>query len=183
MFMKRTRAIAAVAAAALLSAVAGCSNRVANEVAAMNTSNIQRLSNMYAAFQNFRGGRGPKDEAEFKTFIREFSPNKLSMMGIDPNNSESAFTSERDGQPFKVRYHVGGGRGAVAAVIFEQQGKDGTKQVGFTGGDVQDVDDATYQQLWTGKGPSEPPAAPPSTTTGPRGRATGRPPGAPTGPQ
>ena len=51
----------------------------------------------------------------------------------------------------------------------------------FTGA-VEDVDDATYQQLWAGKGPSEPPAALPGEPTGKSSRPSGRPPGAPTGP-
>ena len=58
--------------------------------------------------QNYKGGRGPKDEAEFKEFVRNFDPNKLSMMKIDPNNVDGLFTSERDGKPFKIRYKVGG---------------------------------------------------------------------------
>ena len=152
----------------------------------MNTSNIQRLSNLYAAFQNYRGGRGPKDEAELRGFIKEFDPEKLSMMSVDLNNLDGLFTSERDGKPFKVRYKVGGGRGSVDAVVFESEGKDGTKQVGYTGGKVEDADDGKYEKLLAGKGESQKPAGPPAGA--PAGAAGGRrpgggaPPGAPTGP-
>jgi hypothetical protein len=166
----RNRTAAAVTMA-LLAGLIGCSgDNVASQVAAMNTSNIQRLANMYAAFQNYKGGRGPKDAAEFKTFIKEFDPNKLSMMGIDPNKLDDVFTAERDGKPLLIRYQVGGGRGAVDAVVFEQEGKDGKKQVGFTGGKVEEVDNATYQQLRAGNRPGK--DRPP----------TGKPAGAPAGP-
>ena len=105
------------------------------------------------------------------------------MMGIDPNNLDAAFTSERDSKPFKVRYKVGGGRGSASAVVFEQEGKDGKKQVGFTGNSkVEDVDDATYQQLWSGKGPSPTASGPPGALPGKESRPAGRPTGAPTGP-
>jgi hypothetical protein len=168
--------------AGLLVGEIGCSrNKSARDVAAMNTSNIQRLANMYAAFQNYKGGRGPNDEAEFKAFIQGYDPTKLSMMNIDTNNVDGVFVSDRDGKPFKIKYKVGGGRGSVDPVIFEQEGKDGTKQVAFTGGRVDSLDDAASQQLWDGKGKSQP-ATNPSTGPATSGRPTGRPPGAPTGP-
>lgn len=149
--------------------IAGCSrDNVAREVAAMNASNIQRVANVYAAFQHYRG-RGPNDEAEFKTFIKEFMPKNLEMMGIDPNNIDKIFTSERDGKPLKVRYKAGGGRGAVVAVAFEQEGKGGKKQVGFTGGKIETADDATVQKMWAGKVDATP------------SQQSGRPAGAPTG--
>ncbi len=174
----------AALAAALLAGLSGCGDPVARDVAAMNGSNIQRLANMYAAYQNYRGGQGPKDEAEFKAFIKAYDPPKLEMMGIKPDNLDALFTSERDGKPFKIRYKVGGGRGSVDPVVFEQEGKEGTKQVGFTGGKVESVNDASYQQLWAGKGESKPPAAAPAVPAGAGagGRPTGPPPGAPTGP-
>jgi hypothetical protein len=169
----RVRTAAVIAVAVLLTGLTGCTNKVAQQVGAMNTSNMHRLANMYAAYQNFNSYQGPKDETEFKAFIKDFDPEKLKMMGIDPNNLDALFTSERDGKPFKIRYKVGGGRGSVAAVVFEQEGVGGKKQVGFTGPKVEEVDEATYQNLWAGKGGSAPPAG---------GRPTGRPTDAPTGP-
>jgi hypothetical protein len=181
--MLRARDWAAAAAAALAVTLTGCGrDRTAEAVAAMNTSNIQRLGNMYAAFQNYKGGRGPKTETEFREFIRDFDPSKLKMMSIDPGNLDGLFTSERDGKPFKVRYNVGGGRGSVDAVVFEQDGANGTRQVGFTNTTVEDADSNRYQELLTGKGAGGgPPASGPPTGKG--GRPTGAPPGAPTGPQ
>jgi hypothetical protein len=166
-------------AAVLLLALAGCGPSVQKQVAAMNGSNIQRLSNLYAAHQNIKAGTGPKDEAAFKAFIKDFDKNKLEMMGVDPNNLDALFKSERDGQPFKIRYKVGGGRGSVDPVIFEASGKGGKKQVGFTGGKVEDVDDAQYAQLWSGKPGAV--AAGGSTVKG-SVRPSGVPAGAPTGP-
>src|SRR5262245_47282862 len=91
--------------AAALLAVAGCSSdKTAKEIAGMNTSNIQRVANLYAGFQNMVNAGGPKDEAEFKNFIKSYDPAKLAAMGVDPANLEKTFTSERDNKPFKVRY-------------------------------------------------------------------------------
>jgi hypothetical protein len=177
----------ALAAATMCGAMlTGCSSdKTAKTVASMNTSNIQRVANIYSAFQNYKGGRGPNDEAELKTFIKEYDPEKLKMMGIDSGNVDALFVSERDNQPLKVRYKVGGGRGSVDAVAFETTGQGGTKQVAYTGGKVEDVDEATYQQLLAGKGPSTPasggPGGPAAVDKG-KGRPSGTPEGAPTGP-
>jgi hypothetical protein len=105
------------------------------------------------------------------------------MMGVDAGNPEAVFVSERDGKPFKVRYGVGGGRGSVDAVAFEQDGQGGAKRVGFTGGKVEEADAATYAALWAGKGESQKPAGPPAGAPGKGGRPAGRPEGAPTGPK
>jgi hypothetical protein len=124
-------------------------------------------------------GQGPKDEADLTKFIKEFDPAKLKMMGIDPGDVGKLLVSERDGKPFRVRYGVGGGRGSVSPVVFEQDGKDGKKQVGFTGGKVEDVDDATYKAYLSGKDPGAPPSGGPPMGGRP---GSGRPPGAPGGP-
>lgn len=177
---------AVCAAAGLALGSVGCSrDKTHEQIAAMNTSNAQRVANIYAGYQNANGGAGPKDETEFKAFIREYDPAKLSAMGIDPSDLEKVFTSERDGKPFTVRYKVGGGRGAVAPVVFEKDGVNGHKQVGFTGGKVEEVDDAQYKQLLAGKAGTEPPAGgPPAGPPAGGGRpgGSGPPVGAPTGP-
>ena len=170
------RAGAALAIGVLLAGLAGCGgDPTAKEVAALNQSNIQRVANLYTAFQTYKAGRGPKSEAEFKDFIANFDADRLKMMGINPADLGGLFTSERDGKAFRVRYNVGGGRGSVDAVVFEQDGQAGKKQIGFTTGKVDEVDDATWQQLWAAK----PAAAQPKGA----GRPAGPPPGAPTGPR
>jgi hypothetical protein len=163
-----------------LVALAGCSSDPTKQmISDMNKSNIQRLANMYSGIQNTNSGKGPKDEAELRKFISETPKDRLELIGINPDKVDEVFTSERDKKPFKIRYGVGGGRGSVDAVIFESEGVSGKKQVGYTGGKVEDVDDATYKTLWEGKKPAttDAPAA-----GGRSGAGTGRPPGAPTGP-
>jgi len=170
------RAAFASAALAALAALTGCGDNIAKQVGEMNKSNIQRVSNLYAAFQNMKSARGPKDQAELTQFIKEYDPEKLRMMGVS-NGVEPLFVSERDGKPFHIRYKVGGGRGSVDPVAFEQEGKDGKRQVGFTGGKIEEVDGDRYQAYLTGKKPADATASGQGTT----GRPTGRPTGAPTG--
>ncbi len=59
--------------------------------------------------------------------------------------------SERDRLPFRIRFGVDTRvRGPALPVVFEQEGRDGRRQVGFTGGATEEVDAATYESLWTG---------------------------------
>ncbi|CAN5303884.1 hypothetical protein BH10PLA2_BH10PLA2_03990 [soil metagenome] len=182
--MSKTRTLSGMTALVFGLSLMGCRDAVSNQVAAKNQSNIQRLSNLYAGHQNMMNGKGPKDEAAFKAWLEKYDPAKLTMMGIDQAKLDELFKSERDGQPFKFRFNVGGGRGSVAPVVFEQTGKEGKRQVGFTGGEVKDVDDAMYKDLLAGKAGTAPPSAGPATnnpaTTG--GRPSGAPAGAPKGP-
>ena len=155
----------------------GCGgDNTVEEVGKMNSTNINRLANLYSAFQNGvsgGGSGGPKDESEFRKYIQNYPADKLKMMGVDTSNLDGLFKSERDGKPFKIRYKVGGGRGSPASpVVFETEGKGGKKQVGFAGNTtVEDCDQATYEGYMNGKTPS------------PGGRPSGPPAGAPKGPQ
>jgi hypothetical protein len=138
--------------------LSGCSRYdPADRIAEMNSSNIVRVANLYNAFQLRKGMKGPKDLAEFKAFIeQEMSPVKLERMQVDKTNVEGLFTSERDEQPFVIRYGVQGGLGSAEAVVFEKEGEDGLRQVAFTNGTVQEFDANQYDQHLQGKVPATP---------------------------
>jgi hypothetical protein len=137
----------------LLRGIAGCSTDHSVEaIAALNSSNIQKLTNLYSAYQASRYGPGPKDEAELKRFAKEeMGAYHLGLMHIDPNNLDTLFVSDRDHKPFKVRYGVNGGPGVVNALVFEEEGVGGKKQVGLNGGTVMEVGDSQYEEMWSGK--------------------------------
>lgn len=142
----------------LLAALAGCGSNVAGIVGDMNAANINRLSNLYTAYQKQHGWHGPKDEAALKSFITtEMHPDKLKLMGVDRSAVDLCFVSERDGQPFKVKYGVKGGFRVVAPVVFEAVGVDGLRQIGSTNSvKPEEADAARYDKLW--KQESAPPA-------------------------
>src|SRR5262245_22699345 len=142
---------------ALLLSASGCSHDYSGTVKSLNGSNLQRLSNFYADFQSSRMGQGPKDETELKTFIQTKTPETLKLMGIDPTNRDAIWVSDRDHKPFKVRYGVLSPFGAVAAVVFEQDGVGGKRQVGFNNSKVEEADESRYKDLWEGRGVAKPP--------------------------
>ena len=135
----------------LVGLLSGCTGGVnpENALAQANETNLQRLANLYVAFQTQNNWVGPADEAKFKEFLRTFSPNKLTRIGIDPANTDQLFVSERDGQPFKIRYAVVGSMmGSQEPVVFEAEGVDGKRLVGFTDMSQREVDDAEYETLF-----------------------------------
>jgi hypothetical protein len=138
----------------MLSILVGCGrgDDPAARIAEMNNSSIRRVANLYNAFQLRKGMKGPKDKTEFTSFIQnEMSPVKLERMQVDKTNIEGLFTSERDEQPFEIRYGVGGGLGSANAVVFEKEGVDGMRQVAFTNGTVEEMAAAQYDEHLQGK--------------------------------
>lgn len=128
----------------VLACLTGCgsgADPANNAIKASNPSNIHRLTNLYSAFATQHGGSGPADEGEFRDFIVSLGPERLGRMGIDPNAIEGIFKSERDSQPFIIRY---GRKSADAApsgmptqyggvVVIEATGASGTRQAGIIG--------------------------------------------------
>lgn len=141
--------------------LSGCGGDGAREmIAANNDTNVKRLGTLYGLFHLRNEFRGPRDKAEFLAFIGGQDPARLALAGIDPAALDGVFVSERDRLPFRVRYGVNTRvRGPDLPVVFEESGRDGKRQVGFTGGSVQDVEPAAYESLWSGAsdGRSEPP--------------------------
>jgi hypothetical protein len=136
---------------------AGCGGRAEPEsaIAAVNRQNIQRLANLYFAYQMKHEWQGPPDEQAFKEFLRGYNANKLTRIGVDPNAIDSLFINERDGQPFKIRYGVAGSAmGSSEPVIFEATGVGGRRSVGFLNMVQREVDEAEYNDLWAGRIPA-----------------------------
>jgi hypothetical protein len=96
--------------------------------------------------------KGPNDEAALKEFIRSQNADRLARAGIDAAEVDSLFNGERDGQAFKVRYGLDTYiRGPSLPVIFEADGIEGRRQIGFTNGSMQEVDTTEYELMWSGK--------------------------------
>ena len=138
----------------LCASVLGCTAEIdPNEaLARVNDTNIKRLSNLYFTYQTKNNFKGPKNEEEFKKFLKSYNPKKLSRIGIDPTQIDGLFSSERDGQPFKIRYSVPGSpKGSSSAVVFEAEGVDGKRRVGFLNMTQREVEEAEYENLWSVK--------------------------------
>lgn len=118
-----------------------------------NKLNIQRLTNLYTRHQMQNSSQGPKNEQEFKKYIQGVDSATLEKMGIDLADINSLFVSDRDQQPFEIRYGVAASfRGDAVGLIFEKQGLNGVRQVGLSTIAVKEIeDDQQYSQLLAGR--------------------------------
>ena len=132
---------------------AGCSGTSPKSlIAEANDMNVKRLATAYSFFHLKNKFKGPKNEAEFKKFISEQDSARMELAGIDVNDVDSLFVSERDNLPLKIRYGINSRvRGPSLAVIFEDTGVEGLRHVGFTNGAMQEVDAAEYDKLFRGE--------------------------------
>jgi hypothetical protein len=143
----------------------GCSQSVESRVQNLNDSHIKQLTNLYFGYQRSHGWQGPKDAAALKDFVKhDMDPTKLEMMKVKVDKLDDLFVSQRDHKPFKIKYSMGGGPGASVAVVFEDTGIEGKRQVGLTGPRIQEVDDAQYDELWNGRSTKGPDASAPASS-------------------
>lgn len=139
-------------------AFSGCGNSKdpKSMIAAANDSNVKRLATMYSFFHLKNNFKGPKNEAELREFIEAQDVKRLSLADIDPANLDDLFVSERDQEPFVIRYgkdtYI---RGPSIPVVFEATGVDGMRQIGFCNGSMQEVDADEYDRLMSGDADDE----------------------------
>lgn len=136
-------------------------------IARINDSNGKRLANLYSIHQMRHNFAGPVDKAAFVKFIQQgMLPSELDGTGVDPNDVERLFVSERDKTPFFIRYGVVAPTWGPShqAVIFEEQGSRGRVAVFLTGPKVVEIAPAEVPAYREGKHdvmPEKPVAVPP----------------------
>jgi hypothetical protein len=139
--------------------LSGCLGSKADRLAYQaNSTNVKRLSNLYNYYQNANAFKGPKNEEDFKNFINSQGKERLERVGVTYTNVDELFVSERDRQPFRIRYGINTRvRGPAIPVIFESAGVGGTIQVGFTTGQTEEVDASEADDMFAGKKDAENP--------------------------
>lgn len=146
------RCVAKLALMILVLLPVGCSRKVPT-LADVNDTNIKKLRGAYGLFLFQHDLQAPESEEELKAYLRTDAGAKVKLerMGMTLDDIDSIFISERDGQPFKVRYGLNG-LGDHAAV-FEAVGIDGKRQVALA--IPREFDDAEYEQLWNQQKPAD----------------------------
>ena len=157
-------------AALLCLALAGCGDDANQMMKDSNATNIQRLANMYHFYQSRNNWLGPKSVEDFKEFVESAEPERLTRMGIDPSDIEGLFVSERDGKPFEFRFLVPGSpMGKRDPVVFEVEGVNGKRMVGFTSLNPMEAEDDAQYEAWK-KGEFEDPFAGRNDSPPPQGQ-------------
>jgi len=152
-----TRCFVVVLTMAVMLPGCGSGNSAKSMIADANDSNVKRLATMYSFFHLKNNFKGPKDEAALRSFIEAQDVRRLSLADIDPTKLDELFVSERDSEPFVIRYGIDTYiRGPAVPVVFEATGFEGKRQVGFCNGSMQEVDSDEYNDLLAGKSDDEP---------------------------
>ena len=106
---------------------------------------LRHLAILYGKYQGANQGKPPKDEAQFKKFIKGLNENQLATAGVSPAEIDELFVSPRDGQPYDIRYN--NPPSSEALVVAERTGRNGKRMVAYSTGRVDEIDDAEYQKI------------------------------------
>lgn len=122
-------------------ALIGCGSGGNSEVREKGFSHVRLLSSLHTRISS-ELGRYPKDEAEFKAALGNAN---LTLDAMKVNSIDELFISKRDGQPLVVVY----GQAPVGSdvVVYEQTGVNGLREVGHRIGQVEEVDQARFDEL------------------------------------
>jgi len=130
-----------------LSILPGCGS---DELNSPTAAKLRGLGNFYLEHAGAKGGKGPADEQAFKKYLRNLPDFVLKNNGLDPDAIDAAFVSERDQEPFVVRYGIKIDKisGTSAPLIaHEKTGKNGKRLVAFANAKVELVNEARLQEL------------------------------------
>ena len=112
--------------------LAGCDGSVDAKarILEINSSNIKRMRSAYSIYTT-GNQRPPKNEKSFRAYFENTptAQGSLKRIGVEMENFDDLFISERDNQPFVVRWNVRSDKDE--ALIFEADGVDGKRMVAF----------------------------------------------------
>jgi hypothetical protein len=141
--------------------LSGCGDSksaVLGDLKKLNKYNVAKARACLQIYASRNNQKAPKDKEQLLAFLKAGSVDRnLERIGIDKNNIEEVFISERDGKPLKIKW---GGRidpDKPLPLAFEVEGVDGIRLVAAEV--VKEVDnEEEYQKLWNGDykfGPGE----------------------------
>jgi hypothetical protein len=138
--------IAGVLFASLGCGPAGKSNREQEE------SGLKPIALFYAQFIPQHQGKPPKDEAEFKAFLKEPKNAELLERDFHVADIDAMFISKRDKKPYIVIYGPSSGEGPAGqpVIAYEQEGVEGKRFVASKLGAVAEVDEAAFAKMVPG---------------------------------
>jgi hypothetical protein len=113
--------------------MAGCAGKERNE----EQSNLRSLAVYYGQYRAQHRGQSPANEKEFKEFITKVG-SKATM--------EALFTSNRDGKPFVVKYRNDKSWPLPEVAIYEQEGRDGVRDIATVLGGYERWSDELFKQ-------------------------------------
>jgi len=145
MFHARHLILALSVGCLLLTGSVGCNKPT---VAKGVNARIRPLAILFLRFTSQHRGKSPQNREELEKFIDTQGPRELEAFGI--KKMEDLFVSERDEQPYVVRYGIDippPGPNGQTAVAYESKGLNGNRLVVFSTAGVEEVGTARLKQL------------------------------------
>lgn len=125
----------------------GCGGE--NKLATIYSTNIKKVHQCYVMFMEDNSYKGPKDEAELKDYLKN-NPTAIHMakrIDVTPDTVDDIFISDRDGEPFVIRYGLNGI--ADHAIVFEATGVEGMRLVALR--NPLEVNESEYDKYLNGE--------------------------------
>jgi hypothetical protein len=114
--------------------LAGCAGNIEEEE---GQTNLRGLAAYYGQYRAEHRGQIPANEKDFKEYIAKSGTN-ITM--------DALFTSNRDGQPFVVKYGSDKSWPLPAATIYEQEGRNGIRHIATTTGGYERWSDEEFNK-------------------------------------
>jgi len=125
----------------------GCGKR--DRIREVYSTNLKKLHGCYMLYLEEHGYKGPETEEEFKDYLKT-NPTAIHLLkriDVTPEIVDEIFISDRDGEPFIVRYGVKGV--ADHAVVLESVGLEGKRLVALA--EPIEVDDDEHAKYLSGE--------------------------------
>lgn len=137
--------------AGFLFASLGC-GPVGNPNREQEESGLKPIALFYAQFIPQHQGKPPKNEAEFKAFLKEPKNAERLQKEFHVTDIDAMFISKRDHKQYIVIYGPTSGEGPAGqpVVAYEQEGVDGKRFVASKLGAVEEVDDFAFAKMVSG---------------------------------
>lgn len=137
------RAAGLICAMLMCALIAGCGSGVSSPGAAGDDTHLEFVADSYGLFlKNNR--RLPNDDAEFREFITKLAAEDPRAQG---ETVDELLTSQRDGKPYGLITLEDAPPAGCVQAAYEQVGVDGRRLIADTAGNIQEVDEATFQTL------------------------------------
>ncbi len=116
---------------------------------AQEDSGLKPLAIFYGRYVAQHQGQPPKDEAEFKAYLKEPQNAEQLKDTFNFTDIDAIFISSRDKKPYVVIYGPVSGQGPAGApvVAYEQEGVAGKRFVASNMGAVEEVDAERFQTM------------------------------------
>lgn len=118
----------------------GCGER--NSGRQPHESNLRLVAVLYSQFRSAHGGEAPRDEKDFRAFVRSLGPGVLERAGL--SGMDELFVSVRDGQQIAVKYRNGDWP-LDGAIAYELVGANGNRCVVTELGSVSEITEEQFQ--------------------------------------